>query len=83
MTIMELAKEDSQITGKRFVAIGEGSGLWNRPCCVIDAQMGIVVAGGMKYQDARKLASELEKAHDLRPNDPSSATRHTKRHDCN
>ena len=63
MTIMELAKEDSEITGNRFVVEHEGSGLWNRPCCVVDAKAESVVASGISYEEARQLASEMEKAH--------------------
>lgn len=61
---MELAKEDSASTGNRFVVENEGSVLWGRPYCVVDAKLENVVASGIKYYiDARQLAAELEKAH--------------------
>lgn len=60
---MELAEEDSQITGNRFVVELEGSLLWGRRACVVDASQKTVVASGLSFKDASDLAEKLNKAH--------------------
>lgn len=70
MTVMELAKEDSQITGDRFVVEHEGSPCYGkRWCCVVDSLMETIVAEGILFSDACKLAAQMNEAHVLRPNE--------------
>lgn len=57
MTIMELAKENSEATGDRFVPVCESTntGEW----CVVDSELKNVVARGLKFPMAVEHALRL------------------------
>ena len=64
MTVMELAKEDSKITGDRFVVEHEGSPLaGNSRCCVVDAEWQSVIRSGLTFKDAYRMAERMNKDH--------------------